>query len=543
MLTALILLASASIPSDHAPVGRFPFQPFAEHPGRIELAPDFEQIAALRDLDRVRLSELHLPDATALEVTLDRVELPVQPEALYIDGRATGVDLSADISLWSGQVAGRPGSSVFLALSVHGSWGWIQQNGKLFHLLTMFNRDGISTHSAWMTDELARERFAWQPLACGAEAEASPVRRDDAPRTGAAHSSRPVLRVRLALETDWQFYQLFNNELATATYTLAVLGAANSRYREQVDAVMTLEYLGIYTHPGDPWTQPDVGGDCFAYLAEFQAAWGGGGAPVAADLYHIFTAANTQCGLASGHLCDAGAAWSLTGKMDGLTPFPVAPGPLNWDFVWFCHETGHNFGSPHTHSFCPPLDECAPSGWFGTCQTQQVCITNGTFMSYCHACPGGLANFTTWFHPVVADVMRATVESGCLSLFEGVLTADLGEALLGSNGHPELTVGYDSGSDSLLFVLEAAPFSQAGAWISSTVTVYQPWLGGGILVPDLTLLIPFTTNTLGTAAIAIPVHMPFPGGVTAFTQAWIRDPSGPNRFAASNAVEWELIRP
>ena len=106
-----------------------------------------------------------------------------------------------------------------------------------------------------------------------------------------------------------------------------------------------------------------------------------------------------------------------------------------------------------------------------------------------------------------------------------------------------MTVGYDSGSDSLLFVLEAASSSQAGAWISSTVTVYQPWLGGGILVPDLTLLIPFTTNFLGTAAIAIPVHMPFPGGVTAFTQAWIRDPSGPNRFAASNAVEWELIRP
>ena len=83
--------------------------------------------------------------------------------------------------------------------------------------------------------------------------------------------------------------------------------------------------------------------------------------------------------------------------------------------VWgFWHELGHNFSTPHTHNYCPvPIDQCAPAGFFGDCQTGEVCTTSGTIMSYCHACPGGLSNYTTWFHPIVADVMRAQAEIGC----------------------------------------------------------------------------------------------------------------------------------
>ena len=63
------------------------------------------------------------------------------------------------------------------------------------------------------------------------------------------------------------------------------------------------------------------------------------------------------------------------------------------------HELGHNAGTPHTHDFCPPLDRCAPSGNFGQCQTSQTCINNGTIMSYCHLCSGGMANMVLSFHP------------------------------------------------------------------------------------------------------------------------------------------------
>jgi hypothetical protein len=81
----------------------------------------------------------------------------------------------------------------------------------------------------------------------------------------------------------------------------------------------------------------------------------------------------------------------------------------------FAHETGHNFGTHHTHNWCPvPLDECAPAAYFGPCQTQQTCIPNGTLMSYCHLCSGGMDNIYPYFHQACVDVMRQEAENSCL---------------------------------------------------------------------------------------------------------------------------------
>jgi hypothetical protein len=98
-----------------------------------------------------------------------------------------------------------------------------------------------------------------------------------------------------------------------------------------------------------------------------------------------------------------GIDWSAwTGQAAGFT----------WDFVVVAHELGHNFGSLHTQDYCPPLDRCYASLFQG-CNPFSVCM-RGTLMSYCHTCPGGLANTDLHFHPVNADIMRAKVNSSCL---------------------------------------------------------------------------------------------------------------------------------
>jgi len=100
------------------------------------------------------------------------------------------------------------------------------------------------------------------------------------------------------------------------------------------------------------------------------------------------------------------------------------------------HEIGHNMGTTHTHNFCPePADSCAPSGYFGSCQTAQVCITTGTIMSYCHLCSGGLANVVLSFHPLCIQAINTYMTNSCNTV-EGVTGAasvdDWSEMLQGS---------------------------------------------------------------------------------------------------------------
>jgi hypothetical protein len=151
---------------------------------------------------------------------------------------------------------------------------------------------------------------------------------------------------------------------------------------------------------------PESGGTSIDMLNEFASAWSGN-VPGGAVLGHFVSGANLGGGVAVlGVLCDTShtATFAVSGNMHGQTPFPIAVGPLNWDFMVVAHETGHNFNSPHTHSYTPPIDNCAGG----------VCISNGTIMSYCHLCSGGLSNVTTYFHePTVVNVMKAHAAS-CL---------------------------------------------------------------------------------------------------------------------------------
>ena len=69
----------------------------------------------------------------------------------------------------------------------------------------------------------------------------------------------------------------------------------------------------------------------------------------------------------------------------------------------FNHELGHNLGAPHTHDLNPPVDNCAS----GDCSV----TPNGTIMSYCHLCDGGLQNVMMRFCLPNVDNMDAHIAS------------------------------------------------------------------------------------------------------------------------------------
>jgi hypothetical protein len=253
-----------------------------------------------------------------------------------------------------------------------------------------------------------------------------------------------LYRCPVAVETDFELFQQFGNLSAETSYVTALLAWVSYRYEQQVGTVLTYPYVMLYTS-NDPWTATDS----VSALYELQSAWQFN-VPAGAALGTFVSGAPLGGGVAwLPGLCNEPYNFSACGDLAGLTAIPIVPyDPWNWDFVVIAHELGHNFNAIHTHDYCPtPVDECAPAGYFGSCQTSQTCTSQGSLMSYCHLCPGGFQNESTLFHSASAFDMRTWVEGSCLALacadptsYCTAKTNSLGcVPQIGYDGHPTLS--------------------------------------------------------------------------------------------------------
>ena len=536
LVHSVLLSGIASVAS--AETRPFPLVQVAlDSQGSIRLVVDAEALAELRGHEELVLTGVPLPDADPVDVSLERVRVLVPSGDVLVDGVAT--PSRADVTLWSGEIVGQPGSQAFFGFSPHGSRGWIHSEEGLVHLLAHpdVERGWEAAHASLVKEETLRAMGAEPQVACETEQLAGrggalPSAPRTTPGVAEGTSLLPIYDGRIAVETDFQFFQLFNDLSAAQSYAFTLFGAVSARYREQVGVILTAPYFAFYTSNDDPWTEQDApfGASCIDVLFEFQDAWNLGQAPVEANIYHMFSGAPLGCGVAYlDALCEDEFNFSVSGQMDGNTPFPVAQGPINWDFIVVAHELGHNFASPHTHDYEPPIDQCASGGG--------GCIPNGSLMSYCHLCPGGYNNMTTFFHPTVIDVMRTAVEESCLELFEGVLPEDLGNSLAGGSSDPRLQVFYDAGN--MLHRTTQAPPGSAGVLVWSLDTSFTPFLGG-TLVPEIDFLVGLGANGAGVSDLIVSPSGSFPSGINIIAQSWWIDGLG---FSASNGVDTELILP
>jgi hypothetical protein len=417
---AAVLLAFAACPfpvlaQEHP----FPLDASGIDPatGELVLSLRAEALRELGPLSSARLGPVLLPDGSVVDLDVRRVALASDAWNVSIDGVADPRRLAElELSLWEGSIAGEPGSSLYLAFSNCGSRGWLAARDRTFHLLAEPRPDGSWRHAGarWSTDETLRRRGASRGAFCSPTRAAPRVA--PLPTGSTAALGQLTLDCKLAIEADYQLYQQFGDANAELSYVVSLLAAISGRYRDQINVVLTFPYLNLWTVPGDPWDAQDNGGDAEDVLDEFRAAWTGN-LPGGANLAHLLSGANLGGGIAYRDvLCDADHGFAVSGDLteDGLTPLPATQGPMNWDFAVIAHETGHNFGARHTHDLCPPLDECAPSSEFGPCQTARVCVSNGTLMSYCHTCSGGMSNVTLFFHTAQLGGMRAAADSSCL---------------------------------------------------------------------------------------------------------------------------------
>lgn len=437
---------------------QFPWTPVSSDPvfGDVHL-PDPVAIgdwaAAARQDPRPRvIPAFPLPGGGAVDLALRPLRAPFASGAqIVIDGEVWEEGIAEVLvgwSAWAGEVVGEPGSFVFLSFSPHGNRGWVRSQDETY--LVGSEPDPVQGWEAARTRVWSYSRLqqiapmSSQDFSCSIVPE--PVRepgwtggalrqdRFDSPSQGEGDGAEgPAADIdatracRLGFETDEDFFDEFGDPAAATTYVTQLVAAVGHRYQQRVQTSMELVFLQLYDTSSDPWVAPDTAGTAEDLLSEFADHWGTNwpGAAANADLGHLLSNGMNAGGIAyyapGGTLCSrtggfgvstgitAGADWSRL-NFEGNNALGF------WDFVVVTHEIGHNFGSVHTHDYCPPFDECSTA--FGTCQTTRNCSGKGTILSYCHTCTGGMNKIKPDFEPYLATVMRRVVDDSCLSVIE-----------------------------------------------------------------------------------------------------------------------------
>jgi len=236
-------------------------------------------------------------------------------------------------------------------------------------------------------------------------------------------------KVRLYWEGDYELYSIdFNSNLTdTRNYLEGLFNQVATIYQNE-DIMIEASEIYVWT-TADPYRNSS---SSYA-LADFKSYWNSKGDDFGADLAHLLSGGTTNNGGLAyllGNFCGGKSfAYGYSNVYASYQEVPI----YSWDVEVVSHETGHNFGSHHTHwcgwntgagGACGAIDNCYTLESAGSCSTCPATtdITNppagwkGTIMSYCHLTSLGI-NLANGFGPLPGDLIRnnVTAATGCLS--------------------------------------------------------------------------------------------------------------------------------
>lgn len=292
-----------------------------------------------------------------------------------------------------GEVVGEPGSLAYLAVGSTGATGFIDRApGHGRFVVRRADGESRGLMKGLLRFDAAGGTSQPEVPLCGAT--------DDGHGGIAGLGAVPpgvTPRIEIAVDSDHEFYAIFNDETAATEYIAALYGAISAVYRRDTDAVISISYVRLATDPDDLFNDPDP-------LYQFRDWWNANMADVHRDVAQLLTGRR--------NLPYGGVAWlnatcgdfgySVNGYLIGAFGDPYVPSPGNWDLIVVAHELGHNVGSQHTH-------------WYGLDNCDSGDVQRGSIMSYCHTNSGATANIEMRFHRVCADAIESfLIDSPCI---------------------------------------------------------------------------------------------------------------------------------
>ncbi len=422
MLAAAMALAvplAAAAPSAHARLlspARGQQTSLEGVAGVQKLVLDRAALAALRARDSAVVRDFPLGRTRAADLVLARFE-PFAPGArveIVEPGGARALTLP-DRVYFRGRVAGEDDSHVLLIAARARVHGFVVSRGEVFP----FGPDGRGGHRSYALRDADPTRYPPPGDFCANDLAPEAVRIPPAARALAAtppvaSTAGTLKQANVAIDTDQELRAKFGSDSAALDYLASLAAAATSIYERDVAVRLRFSYIRLWgAAPPDPWSATAPGGA----LGEVRTYWNDPANKMDTTagprtVVHFVSGKSVQGGVAYiDVLCNASYGYGVSqvyGSFDLSQPSQI------WDALVFTHELGHNFGTPHTHCYSPPVDKCF-SGEAG-CYSGAVVASRGTIMSYCHLLAGGLSNIDLVFGDVVsARIGQSVGAASCLA--------------------------------------------------------------------------------------------------------------------------------
>jgi hypothetical protein len=219
---------------------------------------------------------------------------------------------------------------------------------------------------------------------------------------------------RIAVETDHEFLLLFEgNQGAAAAYVATLFSALNDVYSRDVGLRPSPCLIRLWPNESDPWDATSTS----AQLYQFRNLWESMPPTVQRNSATFLSGRALGGGVAWLNSGCGGYAYSVSANLGGAFPYPLIDNSWdNWDIMVVAHELGHNYGAPHTHDYNPPADGCGSNPQDCTAANND----EGTIMSYCHICDGGISNIDMRFHPMSIGSIASYLGSGACNFSPAV---------------------------------------------------------------------------------------------------------------------------